>query len=125
MKKLIMAIVAVTLLVVPAVGQAQAPRPGGTLNFVAPYDGDLYGLDPHKCTRIQEFLVLMNIYRSLYRWDPDKSMPVLDLATKAEVSADGLTYTYPLRKNVKFHNGRLMNADDIIYSYNRIADPKD
>ena len=65
----------------------------------------------------------MNIYRSLYRWDPDKGMPVLDLATKADVSADGLTYTYHLRKNVKFHNGRLMNADDIIYSYNRIADP--
>ena len=67
---------------IPAVGRTQTPRPGGTLNFVAPYDGDLYGLDPHKCTRIQEFLVLMNIYRSLYRWDPDKSMPVLDLATK-------------------------------------------
>jgi peptide/nickel transport system substrate-binding protein len=112
------------LLVIPAVGQTQTPRPGGTLNFVAPYDGDLYGLDPHKCTRIQEFLVLMNIYRSLYRWDPDKSMPALDLATKAEVSPDGLTYTYHLRKNVKFHNGRLMTADDIIYSYNRIADPK-
>jgi peptide/nickel transport system substrate-binding protein len=124
MKRLLIAFVAITLLVIPAVGQTQTPRPGGTLNFVAPYDGDLFGLDPHKCTRIQEFLVLMNIYRSLYRWDPDKSMPVLDLATKADVSADGLTYTYHLRKNVKFHNGRLMNADDIIYSYNRIADPK-
>jgi peptide/nickel transport system substrate-binding protein len=124
MKKLIVAILALVWLVVPAVGLAQTPRPGGTLNFVAPYDGDLYGLDPHKCTRIQEFLVLMNIYRSLYRWDPDKSMPVLDLATRAEISADGLTYTYHLRPNVKFHNGRQMTADDIIYSYNRIADPK-
>ena len=106
MKKLLIAFVAVTLLVVPAMGQAQTPRPGGTLNFVAPYDGDLYGLDPHKCTRIQEFLVLMNIYRALYRWDPDKGVPVLDLATKVEVSPDGLTYTYQLHKNVKFHNGR-------------------
>jgi peptide/nickel transport system substrate-binding protein len=124
MKKMLIACLAVALLVVPALGQAQSPRPGGTLNFVAPYDGDLYGLDPHKCTRIQEFLVLMNIYRSLYRWDPDKGVPVLDLATKVDISPDGLTYTYQLRKNVKFHNGRLMNADDIIYSYNRIADPK-
>jgi peptide/nickel transport system substrate-binding protein len=123
MKRLLAAIVVIALLVVPALGQAQTPRPGGTLNFMAPYGGDLLGLDPHKCTRIQEFLVLMNIYRSLYRWDPDKSMPALDLATQVDVSADGLTYTYHLRKNVKFHNGRLMNADDIIYSYNRIADP--
>jgi peptide/nickel transport system substrate-binding protein len=123
MKRLLVAILAAALLVVPAVGQAQTPRPGGTLNFVAPYDGDLYGLDPHKCTRIQEFLVLMNIYRSLYRWDPDKSMTVLDLATQVDVSADGLTYTYHLRKNVKFHNGRQMGADDIIYSYQRIASP--
>jgi peptide/nickel transport system substrate-binding protein len=120
-----MVFVALTLLAVLSImpAQAQTPRAGGTLNFMAPYGGDLLGLDPHKCTRIQEFLVLINVFRQMYRWDPDKSMPMLDLATKADVSPDGLTYTYHLRKNVKFHNGRVMNADDIIYSYNRIANP--
>jgi peptide/nickel transport system substrate-binding protein len=126
MKKLFALFVAAALLAGMTAGAAlaQAPRAGGTLHFVAPYDGDLLGLDPHKTTRIQESLVLMNIFRSLYRWDPDKNMPVLDLAAKVDVSPDGLKYTYHLHKNVKFHNGRIMNADDIIYSYNRIASPK-
>jgi peptide/nickel transport system substrate-binding protein len=107
-----------------AVSNSWAARSGGTLNFMAPYGGDLYGLDPHKSTRVQDFLVSMNIQRCLYRWDPDLSKPVLDLATSVDVSADGLVYTYQLRKNVKFHNGRAMTADDIIWSYNRIMSPK-
>jgi peptide/nickel transport system substrate-binding protein len=37
-------------------------------------------------------------------------------------SEDGLVYTYKLRDDVYFHNGRKMTADDIIYSYTRIMD---
>lgn len=55
---------------------------------------------------------------------PKQNKPVLDLAESVEESGDGLIYTYKLRKNVKFHNGRQMTADDIIYSYNRIMNPK-
>lgn len=48
------------------------------------------------------------------------------------VSPDGLSYTFKLRKDVKFHDseafpggkGRLMNADDVVYSIKRLADPK-
>ena len=125
MKKLWLIMFALVLVVGLTAGPAAAaPRAGGTLNFMAPYGGDLYGLDPHKSTRVQNFLVIMNIFRQLYRWDAKTNQPVLDLATKVDISADGLVYTYHLRKNVKFHNGRGMTADDIIWSYNRIADPK-
>ena len=105
-------------------GSALAVRSGGTLNFMAPYGGDVGTLDPHRSTRIQDFLISMNIHKSLYQWDPIASKPVPALAEKVDVSADGLVYTYNLRRNIKFHNGRNLTVDDIIWSYERIMNPK-
>jgi len=105
-------------------GEALAVRPGGTLNFMAPYGGDLATLDPHKSNRIQDFLVSMNLNRSLYRWSAAEARPVLELGESVTVSDDGLTFTYKLKKGVKFHNGREMNCDDFIWSYHRIMDGK-
>ena len=47
---------------------------------------------------------------------------VLELAKSVTPSEDGLTYTYKLRDDAYFHNGRKMTADDIIWSYTRIMD---
>jgi peptide/nickel transport system substrate-binding protein len=66
----------------------------------------------------------MNLNESLYRWDSEKAVPVPELAEKVDVSDDGKVYTYHLKKNVKFHNGRPVKADDLIWSYERIMDPK-
>jgi peptide/nickel transport system substrate-binding protein len=63
----------------------------------------------------------INIHRSLYKWDTEKNVPVPDLAESVSVSDDGLVFTYKLRPNIKFHNGRQLVADDIIWSYTRIA----
>lgn len=46
------------------------------------------------------------------------------LAESWTTSTDGLTWTFRLRRNVKFHNGRPMTADDVVYSINRIKDPR-
>ncbi|MGI8554455.1 MAG: ABC transporter substrate-binding protein [Dehalococcoidia bacterium] len=46
-----------------------------------------------------------------------KPLPVL--AEKWDISPDGLTYTFPLRKGVKFHNGKEMKAEDVIASTDR------
>jgi len=116
-------VAALLLLVVLSAGPAAAERAGGALNYVAPYGGDLLGLDAHKSTRVQDFLVLTSMNRSLYSWEPGVNKPKLELATKADVSADGKVWTFKLRKDVKFHNGRTMTADDLIYSYNRVASP--
>ncbi len=111
------------LLSVAAAPAAAAERAGGTLNFIAPYGGDLLGLDAHKSTRIQDFLVQTSINRSLYSWEPGVNKPKLELATKVDVSADGKVWTFKLRDDVKFHHGRRMTADDVIFSYNRVASP--
>lgn len=46
-----------------------------------------------------------------------------ELAAGWEVSEDGLTYTFYLRKDAVFHNGRSLTAQDVIYSWERAADP--
>lgn len=119
MRKLLVAALVVCMGL--STGTASAERSGGTLNFMAPYGGDLFGLDPHKSTRYQDLLVAMNIHRSLYKWDAEKNEAVPELAESVRVSDDGLVYTFTLRPDIKFHHGRQLTSDDVIYSYNRIA----
>ena len=47
-----------------------------------------------------------------------------DLAEKVDVSADGLTYTATLRDGLKWSDGSDLTAEDFVYSWQRIADPK-
>lgn len=100
---------------------AETPRSGGTFNFVAPYGGDFVTMDGHQARRTQDEILLMQINRGLYIWDAIEKKPVLELADNVEISPDGLTYTFDIKKNVKFHNGRKMTVDDIVWSFNRIA----
>ncbi|MFT4927916.1 MAG: cationic peptide transport system substrate-binding protein [Phenylobacterium sp.] len=69
------------------------------------------------------------LYNVLLSSDPDTQSFVPELATSWQVSEDGLTYIFNLRKNVAFHNTeyftptRLFNADDVLFSFNRTLDP--
>ncbi|MFI4999499.1 MAG: ABC transporter substrate-binding protein [Reyranellales bacterium] len=108
-------------------GAAQAsaqdtPRKGGTIRMTAPYAASFGSLDPHVTPRAQDDIVGKAIHRTLYNWDTANSKLVLELATSVTASADGLTYTYKLRDDAYFHNGRKMTADDVIWSYTRIMD---
>jgi peptide/nickel transport system substrate-binding protein len=53
--------------------------------------------------------------------DPDKI--VLDLAESYEVSADGLAYTFQLRKGLKFHDGKPCTSEDVKYTFDVMRDP--
>src|SRR5215831_15870368 len=46
------------------------------------------------------------------------------LAESWSASDDALAWTFKLRKGVKFHNGKTMNADDVVATIDRLADPK-
>ena len=45
------------------------------------------------------------------------------LAKSIEISPDGLTYTFPLRDNVKFHNGKPLTATDVVWAFERYLNP--
>ena len=48
----------------------------------------------------------------------------MELAESVKASDDGMVYTYKLHPNIKFHNGRQLTADDVLYSFNRIMSMK-
>ena len=61
-------------------------------------------------------------FSGLVSFDPQLNLTP-DLAESWELSADGMTYTFHLRQNAKFHNGRPVTAQDVIYSWERAANP--
>lgn len=55
-------------------------------------------------------------------WDQSTVRP--GLAERWEVSPDGRTYTFPLRRDVKFCDGKPFTARDVVYTINRWLDPR-
>ncbi|HWU41695.1 MAG TPA: ABC transporter substrate-binding protein, partial [Candidatus Acidoferrum sp.] len=124
MKKIHVVELVVLLLLGVLPGMSWAARAGGAFTFVVPYGGDVFTLDPHRTPNTNDIIVTMNIHRSLYSWDDTNNRPKLELGEKVDVSPDGLVYRIALKKNAKFHNGRTMTADDVIWSYERIMSAK-
>lgn len=63
-------------------------------------------------------VVYANVFEGLTRFGSDGAV-LPALASSWDVSEDGLTYTFHLHANVKFHDGTDMNADDVVFSLNR------
>ncbi len=63
------------------------------------------------------------VYSSLLRIGKDLDYEP-DLAESWEVSEDGLQLTFHLRKDVKFHDGRPLTADDVVFTYEALMDPE-
>lgn len=75
-----------------------------------------YGLNPFTTVSLNNRTILSLLYEPLFVVNDEfQAEPVL--ASKIEVSDDGLTSTITLRQGVKFHNGETMTADDVLYSY--------
>ena len=77
-------------------------------------------LDPHTVFDVARVASRLNFYDGLYRWVDNPPELVPWLATGHEVSEDGLTWTFSLRDDVPFHDGRMMTAEDVVYSVERM-----
>ena len=66
--------------------------------------------------------VLINIMEGLMHFDKDLK-PVPDLAESYTLSKDGLTYTFILKKGIKWTDGKELTADDFRYSWLRALNP--
>lgn len=62
------------------------------------------------------------MFDALFRMDADGNF-VPRLAESWEISEDGLTYTFYLRQDVKWHDGEPFTANDVVFTINAILDP--
>jgi len=72
-------------------------------------------IDMHRTTATVTQQVGWHIFEYLVTVD-EKYQVVPSLAEKIEISPDGKTFTFPLRKGIKFHNGKDLTADDVVAS---------
>lgn len=99
----------------------ETPKKGGTITWG--HSEVTQSLDIHVTGSASTLRLLQNIHCSIVT--VDKAFNVIPmLAESFEESPDGLTYTFKLRKDVKFHDGKPMTAADVKYSFDRVRDPK-
>jgi len=106
----------------PAPTAAPAPAPKKDVVINIALNADPPKLDPHQSTALVDRQVFQSLFDKLVDFDKDlKLVPML--AEKWDISTDGLTYTFTLRKGVKFHDGTEFNADAVKYNFDRMMDP--
>ena len=88
------------------------------------FKDDVATLDPAIGYDWQNWALIKSIFNTLMDYEPGTTKLRPMLAESYTVSDDGLTYTFKLRPGVKFHNGRALTADDLVYSFERTVNPK-
>ena len=82
--------------------------------------GEVVSLDPAKGFEVVGTGVMAQVYDRLFDFPAGRvDKPEPSLAESWKVSPDGLTWTFNLRKDVKFHSGNPLTADDAVYSLQR------
>jgi len=61
------------------------------------------------------------IYSGLMRYDEERSL-VPDIAVNYHISEDNLSYTFTLKENVYWHDGEMLTANDVVYTYEVVQD---
>jgi peptide/nickel transport system substrate-binding protein len=101
---------------------AQTPISGGVLKFAVSAEPPNY--DCHAQTSFAFIHPVRPHYNTLLKFDTAKYPAITgDLAESWNVAKDGLTYTFKLRKGVKFHDGSTFSSQDIKATYDRLRDP--
>jgi oligopeptide transport system substrate-binding protein len=121
-KRILYALVAVILICsVVAAYHFWPSSPSGTvLNL---YGQDPYTLDPALSSEMTSHDYIMQLFSGLVCFGDDLQ-PAPDIAQSWDISDDGMTYTFYLRQDVKFHDGRQLTAEDFKYSWERACAPE-
>jgi ABC-type transport system substrate-binding protein len=101
--------------------RAEEPRQGGAMTVT--YKDDVSTLDPAIGYDWQNWSIIKSIFDGLMDYAPGTTDLVPDLAESYAISDDGRTYTFTLRDDVTFHNGRKLTSADIKYSIERAVNP--
>ncbi len=104
-----------------AVAAASSPSAAmAKTSFVFANSSAYDSLDPHTVFDVGRVASRLNLYDGLLRWLDNPAKLENWLAESYQVSKDGKTYTFKLRKGAKFHDGSDIEAADVVYSMERI-----
>jgi peptide/nickel transport system substrate-binding protein len=122
--RIVLALLALVALAVGLPGSGAPPEAAAAgKDFVIGYLGDATSLNPVVATDGQSYIAEWPIYDSLVELDDKLGVKPL-LAASWEVSRDGLTYTFKLKKGVKWHDGKPFTARDVAFTFYSVLDPK-
>ncbi len=117
------ALALITALLIGASSWAPLARAAaGKVTLTLGVDQEAIGLDPNKVTAFSSFRRLDLLYNKLVTYDADLRV-VGDLAESWD-TPDARTYIFHLRKGVLFHDGQELTAEDVVFTIQRILDPK-
>jgi peptide/nickel transport system substrate-binding protein len=114
-------LVAAATMALPAAPEAaETPRRGGIL--LAVIGADPPSLDPHQESTFANIQLVAPLYSTLLQLDPHNYPKIIgDAAREWKISGDGLTYTFKLHPNIKFHDGSVMTSADVKATYEKIG----
>ncbi len=115
--------VLVSLLVVLLGFAAPCPARAAGKEMVIGFLGDATSLNPLVATDGQSYIAEWPMFDSLLELDQNLNVRPL-LAESWEVSRDGLTYTFKLKKGVRWHDGKPFTARDVAFTFYAVLDPK-
>ncbi|MDR7470094.1 MAG: ABC transporter substrate-binding protein [Armatimonadota bacterium] len=122
LRKVALAVLLAVLLAAP--GVAQQPRRGGTLTYIVTALPPSF--DGHRETTFAMLHPVKPHYNYLVKFDTQNYPKVVgDLAESWTASNDGRTYTFKIRRGVKFHDGSTLTSRDIKATFDKIIFPKE
>lgn len=86
-------------------------------------EGNPEFIDPNKVSESSGTAITSNLFETLLLAAPGNTPPVPGAAERFEVSADGRTYTFHLRRGMVWTDGQPFTAHDFVYSWKRALDP--
>jgi peptide/nickel transport system substrate-binding protein len=108
---------------VDRMGGHSGAKPAYGDTFIDALTGNISGLIPNVLTDSASFEVGSLIYSGLVTRDKDLNI-IGELAESWEFSRDCLDLTFRLRRNVRWHDGRPFTADDVVFTYETMINPK-
>lgn len=120
---ILLAVILLCSLVVVSFYQCGQEAPVHEEQVLNLYGTDPYTLDPAVTSDVTSQEYIAQLFSGLVHLG-DALEPVKDIAERWEVSDDGTTYTFYLRQDVKFQDGRQVKAEDFKYSWERTCSPE-
>lgn len=84
---------------------------------------ELTTLDTTQTMDKNTFTIVQHLFEGLYRLDKN-STPVPGIADKVDISKDGLNYDFHIRSDAKWSNGENITAQDFVYAWKKLVNPK-